>query len=245
MTGAVVPARPPSMNNRPASAAEGLPEIDLLGFYYTLRRQAWLIGGCVGVALVLCLAYLWWAPRVFVGESIVQVEQTDRSAMKLTGEDHENLQSAEFLKTLEQNLSSWPVLERVVRSPKLHLTPAAVGVKTKPGEEAGEGAMIYALSQRIYVSLVRGTRLISIHGEALDPEVAGALPNVVLEEYQAGMRQARAKQNRDANIFLMGEVKRLSELYAETQRIGLRVVTRMDVAPLLPEAVVILRDVAI
>jgi succinoglycan biosynthesis transport protein ExoP len=53
--------------------------------------------------------------------------------------------------------------------------------------------------------------LMSIHGEALDPEVAGALPNVVFEEYQAGVRQARAKANRDANQFLMGEVKRLSD----------------------------------
>jgi capsular exopolysaccharide synthesis family protein len=199
------------MNNRPASAAEGLPEIDLLGLYYTLRRQAWIIGGCIGAALVLCLLYLWWAPRVFVGESIVQVEQTDRSVVKITGDERENLQSAEFLKTLEQNLSSWPVLERVVRSPKLHLTPAAVGLKKKAEEEATEGELIYQLSKRISVSLVRGTRLISIHGEALDPQVAGALPNVVLEEYQAGMRQARAKQNRDANVFLMGEVKRLSE----------------------------------
>jgi succinoglycan biosynthesis transport protein ExoP len=199
------------MNNRPASAAEGLPELDLLGLYYTLRRQVWTIGGCVGAALIACLVYLWWAPRVFVGESIVQVEQSDRSVMKITGDERENLQSADFLKTLEQNLSSWPVLERVVRSPKLHLTPASVGLKKKPGEAAADAELIYQLSRRISVSLVRGTRLISIHGEALDPEVAGALPNVVLEEYQAGMRQARVKQNRDANVFLMGEVKRLSE----------------------------------
>lgn len=199
------------MNNRPASAVDGLPEIDLIGIYYTLRRQVWVIGGCLGAALVLCFAYLWWAPKVFVGQSIVQVEQTDRSVMKITGDDRENLQSAEFLKTLEQNLSSWPVLERVVRNPKLHLTPASVGVTKKPGEQAAEGELIYQLSRRISVSLVRGTRLISIHGEALDPQVAGALPNVVLEEYQAGMRQARGKQNREANLFLMGEVKRLSE----------------------------------
>ncbi|GAA3684311.1 hypothetical protein GCM10022237_48610 [Nocardioides ginsengisoli] len=39
------------------------------------------------------------------------------------------------------------------------------------------------------------------------------------------------------------EVIRLGELYRETQRIGLRVLTRMDCAPLLPEAVVILRGV--
>jgi capsular exopolysaccharide synthesis family protein len=199
------------MNHRPAPVAEGLPEIDLLGLYYTLRRQAWVIGGCTAAALGLCLGYLWWAPKVYVGESIVQVEQSDRSVMKITGDERENLQSAEFLKTLEQNLGSTPVLERVVRSPKLHLTAAAVGLKKKPGEEASDGELIYQLSQRISVSLVRGTRLIGIHGEALDPEVAGALPNVVLEEYQAGMRQARAKQNRDANVFLMGEVKRLSE----------------------------------
>lgn len=210
MSRALLPARPPSMNNRPASVAEGLPEIDLLGIYYTLRRQVWIIGGCLGVALALCFAYLWWAPKVFVGESIVQVEQSDRS-VKIAADERENLQSAEFLKTLEQNLSSWPVLERVVRSPKLHLTPASVGLKKKPGEQAAEGELIYQLSRRISVSLVRGTRLISIHGESLDPEVAGALPNVVLEEYQNGMRQARAKQNRDANVFLMGEVKRLSE----------------------------------
>src|SRR4051812_23460574 len=120
------------MNNRPSSRIDAFPEINLVSLYYTLRRQLWLIAVCAVVALLGGFIYLSVAPRVYLGQAVIQVPQSERRVVKIEDLEPENPQSIEFLKTLEQNLSNWTVLERVVRNPDLKLTPASLGLKQKP-----------------------------------------------------------------------------------------------------------------
>lgn len=181
-----------------------------MGIYYTLRGQTWVLAGCVALSLFMACAYLWWTPKVYEGQAVIQVGQGERKVVKIDGIDSENLESVEALKTLEQNLSNWSLLERVVRNAKLQLTPEALGLRARKGQSPGEGEMIYKLSKGISVSLVRGTRLISITAEAVDPRIAGLLPNVIIEEYRANVFETHSEITREANNFLMGEVKRLN-----------------------------------
>jgi succinoglycan biosynthesis transport protein ExoP len=185
-------------------------EIDLIGIYYAVRGQAWLILVCVAISLLAGAAYLHWAPKVYEGQAVLQVEQSERKVVKIDDIDAESLESLEALKTLEQNLSNWTLLERVARNSKLGLTPAALGLSAHGGSAPSEGEIIYKLSQGISVGIVRGTRLISIKAEAVDARVAGALPNVILAEYEAGQFEQHNEMAREANAFLLGEVKRLN-----------------------------------
>src|SRR5580700_94125 len=107
------------MNLRQPSTGEPIGELDVLGIYYTLRAQVWVVLACVGTGLLLGAAYLWWAPKIFEGEAVIQVDQGERKVVKIDEIDSENLESVEALKTLEQNLSNWTLLERVARNPKL------------------------------------------------------------------------------------------------------------------------------
>jgi uncharacterized protein involved in exopolysaccharide biosynthesis len=105
------------MNPRTPRSGESPVEIDLIGIYYTIRRQAWILLSCMGLSLFLGVVYLWWTPKIYEGQAMIQVGQAERKVVKIDGIDSENLESAESLKTLEQNLSNWPLLEQVVRNP--------------------------------------------------------------------------------------------------------------------------------
>jgi polysaccharide biosynthesis transport protein len=120
------------------------------------------------------------------------------------------MESLESLKTLELNLSNRTLLERVVRNPALGLSPASLGLHSRSGQAPSEGEVIQKLSQGISIGLVRGTRLISIKAEALDPRIAGELPNVLISEYEALSFENHRQISLQANDFLAGEVKRLS-----------------------------------
>ena len=198
------------MNPRKQLARGAPGEIDLLGIYYAFRGQAWLIAICALLGLLAGALYVWRAPVVYEGQAVIQVDQTERRVVKIDGIGTDNFESTEALKTLEQNLSNWKLLERVARNPKLGLTPAALGLGSHGGAAPSEGEIIYKLSKGISVSLIRGTRLISIKADAADPRVAGALPNVILEEYQAAQFEMHNQMASEANRFLLFEVKRLS-----------------------------------
>lgn len=198
------------MNSQSNPGNHGPGEIDFVGIYYTLRSQIWTIAACVALALIGAFAYLWWTPKIYEGQAVIQVDQAARKVVKIDGIDSENLESIESLKTLEQNLSSWTLMERVVRNPKLALTPESLGLRSTGNKAASEGEMIYKLARGISVSLVRGTRLISIKAQAVDPRIAGSLPNVLIEEYKASVFETHNQITRDANTFLMSEVKRLN-----------------------------------
>ncbi len=198
------------MNSQPTPGSNGPGEIDFVGIYYTLRSQVWTIAACVLLSLVCAVVYLWWTPKVYEGQAVIQVDQAARKVVMIDGVDGESLESVESLKTLEQNLSSWTLIERVVRNPKLALTPAALGLRRRGAQPVTEGEMIYKLAREISVSLVRGTRLISIKAQAVDPRVAGALPNILIEEYKASVFETHNQITQDANSFLRGEVERLN-----------------------------------
>lgn len=187
-----------------------MPEIDFVGLFHRLRDQLWIVGCTVGFALVAAAIYLWWTPKLYEGQAVVQVDQSERRVLQIEDIDRENMESLEALKTLELNLSSRPLLERVVRSPELGLTPSSLGLRARHGVAPSEGEMIQKLSSGISIGLVRGTRLISIKAEAVDPRVAGALPNVLITEYKQLSFDTHRAISLEANDFLAIEVKRLN-----------------------------------
>ena len=195
------------MSNRPGSA---IAEIDFVGIFYIAQPGVDHSRRFLGAALLLRAIYLWWTPKVYEGQGVIQVDQAERKVLQIDDIDRENMESLEALKTLELNLSSRPLLERVVRNPQLALTPASLGLRARHGVPPSEGELIQKLSDGISIGLVRGTRLISIKAGAEDPRVAGQLPNVLISEYKRLSFETHRSISLEANDFLAGEVKRLS-----------------------------------
>jgi capsular exopolysaccharide synthesis family protein len=199
------------MADRRERSEEPSIEIDIPGLYYALREQIVLIVICVVLALIGAIAYLLWAPKMYRSQAIVQIEQAERKVVKIEDLDAQNLQSIETLKTLEMNLSNWVLIARVAKDPRLHLTGASLGLPNRPSRPYSPEELVEQLAKRITVSLVRGTRLITIDAVAADPVIAGMLPNLIVEEHKKMVLEEHEAVGREASRFLVGEVNSLKE----------------------------------
>src|SRR5678815_5379100 len=100
----------------------GIVELDILGLFHQLRRQALLVSICLAASFFTAVVYLFWTPKIYEGQAVIQVDSSGPKVVQIEDINRENLESLEAMKTLELNLSSRPLLERVVRNPDLALT---------------------------------------------------------------------------------------------------------------------------
>jgi len=71
------------MNSQPTSTGESSREIDLIGIYYTLRRPGLDRPGLCRGRLADRRVYLWWTPKVYEGQAVIQVDQSERKVVKI------------------------------------------------------------------------------------------------------------------------------------------------------------------
>lgn len=191
------------------SAGDATIEVDLPRIYYSFREQFLLIAAFVVIAFIAAGIYLFVTPKLYRSQAIVQIEQAERKVVKIDDLDAQNLQSSETLKTMEMNLTNWVLLARVARSPKLALNPAALGLPERPGRPYDESEILQRFAKCVSVRLVRGTRLITIDGEAADPTVAGMIPNLIISEHKKMVMEEHEAMSREASQFLVNEVNSL------------------------------------
>ena len=184
-------------------------EVDLRGIYYAFRERLLTIIFCGLAGLIGALIYLYFAPRLYRSQAIVQIEQAEKKVVKFNDVDTQDLQNAETLKTIEANLTNWSLLARVSKNPQLHLTPAAFAMAERPGRTYSESQLLDRLGKGIAVHLVRGTRLITIECEAADPTVAGTVPNLLIEEQKKMVIEEHEAMSKDAIKFLVDQVDSL------------------------------------
>jgi capsular exopolysaccharide synthesis family protein len=93
-----------------------------------------------------------------------------------------------------------------------------MGLHSRAGRPPTEAEMIQKLADSISIGLLRGTRLMSIKADVMDPQVAGELPNILISEYKALSFDNHRQISLEANDFLAGEVKRLSTKLEASKR---------------------------
>jgi len=184
-------------------------EVDLRSAYYRIREQLPIIVFFVTVVLFGALLYLLVTPRLYRSQAIVQIEQAERKVVKFEGVDAQDLQNSEVLKTMEMNLSNWVLLARVARNAELQLTPSALAMPEKSEESYSDAEILARFAKFVSVNLVRGTRLITIVGEATDPVVAGKIPNLIIAEHKKMVREEHEEMSREASNFLLSQVDSL------------------------------------
>ena len=107
---------PGRKNSSPKDHAEPL---DFRTLYYILREKAWVIAISLAAAGSITAAYLYRAPRIFAAKVVLQVEQEEQKVINIQTVQKEDLQSVEFLKTVEQTLQSRSLLGRVIETNNL------------------------------------------------------------------------------------------------------------------------------
>ena len=180
--------------------------IDFRAFYYTMRERAWIIALCFCVAAFATAAYLIRTPRIFASKVVLQVEQEEAKVINIQRVQQEDLQSQEFLKTVEQTLQNRTLLERVIETNRLSSDPRFVsGGQDRPSQEQ----LVTRLSHMVDVKLRKGTRLIDIKVEHTSPELTEVVANSLVREYMRQNYENNFAASQIANEFLIVEATTL------------------------------------
>jgi len=164
--------------------------IDLQEVVHVLLEKAWLIILCIVVGGVLGAVYVVRSPRIYASREVIQVEPQGQKVINIPDVNPEEQQSGEIVKTIEQNLLSLTLLERVAKANHL----------------PGDGAQ---LAGKVTAKIRLGTRLIDIVAEDEKPQLAQALAQGVVSEYILQNVEARTNSTQTASEFLVVEAQRL------------------------------------
>jgi succinoglycan biosynthesis transport protein ExoP len=178
------------MKKSSTPAAASLDGADFQEVIHVLLDKAWLIVVCIIVGGVLGGAYITRSPRIFASREVVQVEQPGQKIINIEEVNPQELQSSELVKTIEQNLTTLTLMERVAKANNL------------PGDGS---QLVSKISAKIRV----GTRLIDVVAEDEKPEMAQALAHSVVREFIRQGLEMRTGTTQIASEFLLDEAQRL------------------------------------
>ena len=202
---------------------------DLGSVIDVMRRRVWLLALLPVVSLALGGVYLACTPPIFEARTTVQVEQ--QAPPVVSGQDaREDLKTADVLKTIEQNLSNTALLLRVAKVNSLAEDARFTGekkgllarltalVKSSPATPLTDAGLTRALSDRVKVSLRRGTRLIDVVVSGQDPELARQISQSIVSEYARLNFEQKLESSRPAYEYLVGEAGRLKAKLGESEQ---------------------------
>ncbi|MEA3212781.1 MAG: polysaccharide biosynthesis transport protein [Chthoniobacter sp.] len=175
---------------KPPAPAASLDGIDFHEIAYVLLEKAWLIVICVIIGGVLGGAYISRSPRIFGSREVIQVEQQAQKVINIQEVNPQETQSSELVRTIEQNLVSLSLLDRVAKENNL----------------SGDGA---SLAGKVTAKIRPGTRLIDIVAEDQKPGLAQTIAHSVVREFIRQSVEQRTGSTEVASEFLIQEGQRL------------------------------------
>ena len=211
------------MQNAPQNYQYSPPEdgqdsgesFDLKGFAYTLIEKSWLIILCAAAAAFLTFGYLKRSPKIFASTAVLQVES--ERAKILPGADSGGGDSAspEALKTIEKQLQTRALFERVIQTNRL--TQDARFIDPEAAREASTEQLVGRLWQLVKVGQVLGTRLINVTVEHEDPKLVELLVNSIVGEFMIMNYQQHYSGSEGEVAVLLGEVEKQKKKWQDAE----------------------------
>jgi succinoglycan biosynthesis transport protein ExoP len=175
-----------------------------------LLSKWWLIGLIVVLCLSAAIAYLIVTPKVYESRAVVQVAQEAQKVVNIQDINQEDYKEADALKTVEQSLLSETLLLRVVKANGLDKDPEFAPPK-KDGSAYLDTELVALFKPMVSVALRRGTRLIDVTVDDLDPKRAQQLTESMIKEYEDQNFDQKSTDSKAANDALIQEADRLKE----------------------------------
>ncbi len=188
--------------------------IDFRGFYYTMRERAWILALCCLVAAFATAAYLLRTPKIYASKVVLQVEQEEAKIINIQRVQQEDLQTLEFLKTVEQTLQNRTLLERVIATNQLANDP---GFLPRGSGQRSSEQLVTKLSKMVEVKLRKGTRLIDVKVEHPRPELTALIANSLVKEYIRQCYENNFAASEIAKDYLVNEATGLKRKLEESE----------------------------
>ncbi len=177
----------------PASEAK---LIDLHAWFFLLREKWWIIALCLFGMLALAGAYLLRKVPVYTSATIVQVTEAADNVINIPGVAQDNFKSDIALKSVEGAMNSNSLLLRVAKLNDLETEDPAF--RPAPGDPPRMDAELAETMQRqLQAKLKRGSRLIEISFDSVNPERAAKVARTLVEEYTKGYFEQTLQEYRE------------------------------------------------
>jgi len=180
--------------------------------------RLWLFFLCFFTVIILAIAYIIVAPKLYQSTATVQVEQAEQRVYKSTDKDDaaaDDLKGDDVIKTIEQNLQSYSLFLKVVTDPKIANDPDfRVGY---PKTSTPPTPSDYAdwLQKNTTVEARHGTRLIDITVFHQVPAMSQKLAQSIVDSFTEMNGEAQNLTEQSALKFL---VTQSEEIKANLQK---------------------------
>jgi succinoglycan biosynthesis transport protein ExoP len=184
---------------------------DFAHLYHLLLAKLWVIVLIVIFSLLATVAYLIWAPKLYESRAVIAVEQqTPRvnNIQDFNGENAQETNSPEVLRTIEQALLSETLLVQVVYANGLDKDPLFARPKEN-GSPYLDTELATLFKKKVSVKVRRGTRLIDITVDDRNPKKAQQLAESMVKEFVNLSFEQKLGLSATANDNLRQEADRL------------------------------------
>ena len=181
---------------------------DFAYFYHLVLSKAWVIILFIILSVCAAITYIMHAPKIYASRAVIEVEQQTPRVNNLQDFSQEDSSLPEVLKTIEQALLSDTLLLRVVKANGLDKNPLFAPPK-KDGSAYLESELVARFKSKVVAGVRRGTRLIDVMVEDLDPKRAQQLAQSMVKEFVDQSFEQKLGISETANDALRQEADRL------------------------------------
>ena len=178
----------PSQPTSTESLSPGLPSLDTGRLLRVIRKRLWLAVAVAAVFVVLAIAYVLTATKIYQASAVIYVDPKNEGAAfnGFKGANQASWQTPDALKSMAEGIRNGSVILRVVDTLDLRNNPEFLNPK-----EGGytDFEILILVSQNVKAELRRGTRLIDISVKDKSPVRAQQMTASFIEEFQAMIRE--------------------------------------------------------
>jgi capsular exopolysaccharide synthesis family protein len=178
----------PSQPTSTESLSSGLPPFHIGLLLRVIRKRLWLAAVVAAVFVVLSIAYVLTATKIYQSSAVIYVDPKNEGAAfnGLKGANQASWQTPDALKSVAAGIRNGSVILRVVDTLDLRNNPEFLSPK-----EGGytDFEIVILVSQNVKAELRRGTRLIDISVKDKSPVRAQQMTASFIEEFQAMIRE--------------------------------------------------------
>jgi succinoglycan biosynthesis transport protein ExoP len=211
-------------------------ELDWVSLGRALGRKKWrIITPTIVVALIAAVAVNFLSPR-YKSEARILIEARENAFLRPEAEkagDGGAGPDSDLVASQVQILTSRDLARQVIRDLKLTENPefdpvqrgvsftsilmSLVGLGKDPLKASPEERALAAYYQRLTVTPVEKSRVITVEFQSSNPELSARVANAIADTYLVMQQAAKREQTRGASRWLSGEIEKLREKVAEAE----------------------------
>lgn len=182
----------------PEASESSSSNLNLRHYWNIVLQRRWLVIATFVSVFVLCLVYLFKAPRIYSATARLQIDRESAASLNLN-EVVMSMTDQDYLQTQYRNLLSRSLLEIVIKREKIN----------EDSRYRDSPDVARALAEDIRINPIRLSRLVDVVVEHPNASKAAGIANALVEEFIEQNLVQKQKRTMDMLFFLRSQANGL------------------------------------